>query len=183
MVSNSNLQCVQSSNSSNLQNFKLPNPQKLKMSSIQNPRLSNFQPFEDWKFQTFNPQILKPFELSSFEPFELAIFETPWVSNFQTPSSQTFELEPDRCSFSSGPSPCSALPRLQTSKLDSHSNFQSPNSPPLWDSKLSDFQISNSSFSNLFLVQHIIRSSSQKFGFEKPHSWHLSLFNIVSLLE
>ena len=51
MFSNSNFQCIQSSNSSNLQAFKLPNSQTLKMSSIRTPRLFNPPKFET--FRTF----------------------------------------------------------------------------------------------------------------------------------
>ena len=123
MVSNSDFQCIQSSNSSNLQTFKLPDSQTFKLSSLENFKLST-------------PQSLKPFELSNFEPFELSIFQTPWVSNFQTPSSQTFELKPEGCSvnpyaFSSGPSPCSLAQRVAAA-----SNFQAGFPFKLSNSKL-----------------------------------------------
>ena len=121
MVSNSDFQCFQSSNSSNLQTFKLPDSQTFRLSNLENVKLST-------------PQSLKPFELSNFEPFELSIFQTPWVSNFQTPSSQTFELEPDSVNpyaFSSGPSPCSRAQRVAAA-----SNFQAGFPFKLSNSKL-----------------------------------------------
>ena len=180
MVSNSNFQCIQSSNSSNL---KPSNSQILKVRKCQTFELHVSQSFKFSTFENFKsstPQSLKLFELSIFEPFELSSFQTPWVSKIQTPRFQTFELEPEGRSvnlyaFSSSPPSRNALPRLQTSKLDSHSNFQTSTSRSFF--KLETLKLLNfklfifqtfpiSKLSNL--VQQKIRSNSQKFEFEKP---------------
>ena len=142
MVSNSNFQCVESSNSSNLQTFKLPNFLTFNISNIRTLRLSklsNFRSLENFKPST--PESLKLCELSIFEAFKLSNFQISWVSKFQTPRSQTFELEPEGCSVSLYASPavlrvapsCNARCRgfklpswipLQTFKLQTQAHFQ-----------------------------------------------------------
>ena len=151
MVSNSNFQWIQSSNSSNLQTFKLPNPQTLKMSNIRTPRLSNLQTFDHWKFETFNPPTLE-----TFRTFKSWSFRTFKRSNSKLPNFRTrawgLLCEPLRVLARSF-----AL-LLRATRVAAASNFQAgfpfklSNSKlaPLSNSKHSNFQTSPSLFFKLF---------------------------------
>ena len=134
MVSNSNFQCIQSSNSSNLQAFKLPNSQTSKMSNIRILRLSNFQSFEVIKLQTFNPPIwtFRTFQLSNSLGFKLLNSK---LSNFRTRAwgllceplrvlQRSFTLLPPRCRGFKLPS---RIP-IQTFKLQTRAHFRNRNS-------------------------------------------------------
>ena len=173
MVSNSSFQCIQSSNSANLQTFKLPNYLTLNISNIRTLRFSSFQTFEVRKLQTFNPrkfETLRAFKLWSFQTFKL-------------PGSQTFKLQALKLSNSNPKAARWASSRLQRSfalllhatRVAAASNFQAGFLFKLSNSRLRPtFKLDTFKLSNL--AQHVIRSNSQKFEFEKPHSWHLSFW-------
>ena len=139
-----NLQTLRTYKPSNSQTFKLLTSQTFELYGFLSFKLSKLE-----NFKPSTPESLKLCELSIFEAFKLSNFQISWVSKFQTPRSQTFELEPEGCSVSLYASPAvlrsfvqCALPRLQTSKLDSSS------------SKLCYFHTSNFSFSKLFKLSN-----------------------------
>ena len=123
-----NLQTLRTYKPSNSQTFKLLTSQTFELYGFLSFKLSKFE-----NFKPSTPESLKLCELSNFEAFKFSNFQISWVSKFQTPRSQTFELEPEGCSVSlyASPAVLRSFPRLQTSKLDSSSNFQTPNSGPL----------------------------------------------------
>ena len=144
--------------------FQLTNLQTLKPSNFEHLKHSNSKAFELSKIESFKlstSNCLKLFELSNCEVFKLSNFQaskssnfqTFWASNFQTPSSQTFKLEPEGCSVNLRlASSCHARCRgfklqswmpLQTFKLQTRDNFQTPNSQTF---KLQTFHSPN--FSN-----------------------------------
>ena len=168
MVSNSKFQCVLRSI------FKL-----FQLTSLQTPKLSNFENVKHSNSTSLQPP--KVWNFSNFQSLNLSNFQAPWVQTFKL---QALKLSNSSLRAALWTPACSpavihlaasriALPRFQSSKLDSHSNFQTLNSRPLSNSKLSNFQNSNSSFSKLFKssnspissnIQYVqtIKSSSPK---------------------
>ena len=132
---------------------KLPNSQTLK--KIQALELHVSQTFEILNVNLYPPIA---WNFSNFQTLKLLSFHSPGfklsiskLSNFRT-RAWGLLCEPLRVlqrSFVLLPR-ATRVAALQTSKLDSHSNFQTPNSHPLSNSKLSSFRTSNSSFSKLF---------------------------------
>ena len=161
-------------------NFQLTNLQTLNISNIRPPRLSNFQTLEVWKLQTFNPP-----KFETFRTFKLRSFQT-----FKLPGFQTFKLQALKLSNSNlKAARWTFALLLRATCIAAASNFKAGFLFKLSNSKLAPtFKLETLKLSNfkLFilqtfqtfklsnLVQHVIRSNSQKFEFEKPHSWHLS---------
>ena len=130
MLSDSNFQCIQCSNSSNLPS----NSQTLKLRTSQTfePRVS--QTFKLSKVEKFKPSTPQSLNLSTFQTSKLSNFQTFWVSNFQTPSSQTFELEPAGRSVNPYASP--AVLRLAPSRNARCRGFKLPSWIPIQTFKL-----------------------------------------------
>ena len=162
-----NLQTLRTYKPSNSQTFKLLTSQTFELYGFLSFKLSKFE-----NFKPSTPESLKLCELSKFEAFKFSNFQISWVSKFQTPRSQTFELEPEGCSVSLYASP--AVLRFQAGFLFKLSNSKLGPTLKLETLLLSYFKLfilqTFQTFKLSNLVQHVIRSNSQKFEFEKPHS-------------